>query len=454
MMDYKKFWDNRYRNNPELGSGLGSRGANLTYKQQILREIISKLNPLSVLDIGCGDGQVTGSLTLPGYLGLDISSVAIELNQDRYPDKEYINADFLEANLPPYELTICFDLTININTFKKYRSFMQQVVRMTKRWGIISGYQNPPRFKSPMTHYYEPLGKTLATLGVKYVKPLGKYRDIFILFFAKSGFEQLEEILNPPLISTILLNWNRLYLLKKTLDSYLKTISVPYELLIIDNNSSDGSQEYIERFCACNANISSILLSQNKGGEALNLGLARASGQFLHVSENDLIYQENWDKKALKTFAIFPELGQLSLFSPFPPCDLVGETCRFYTSLKRNNNIIYPTDINIGSSSIFRREIWEQGVRWQNADAGSYRFPNDTVFSRSVIKLGYLVAWNDQYLVINQGHLLQEFKNNLHYYIENYRSKHGNLNIFEKRLNKLGYRLHKIASGYRISDQE
>ena len=322
---------------------------------------------------------------------------------------------------------------------------------MTGRWGVISGYQNSPQFISRLTHYYEPISKTLAALGVEFVQSLGKYRDTSILFFAKRNSNQLVESFNTPQISTILLNWNRLYLLKKTVDSYLSTITVPYELIIIDNNSGDGSRQYIEKVCAENSNISSILLSRNQGGEALNQGLDRANGQLFHVSENDLIYKKDWVKRVIRTFNLFPELGQLSLFSPFPPHNLVGETCRFCTSLKRNNHLIYPTDLNVGSSSVFRRDIWDRGIRWQSVETDNYRFPNDTAFSQSVIKLGYLVAWNDQYLVINQGHLLQEFKNNLNYYIGNYRSKHGDLNTFQRRLNKLGYQLQKTASDYRIS---
>jgi glycosyltransferase involved in cell wall biosynthesis len=51
---------------------------------------------------------------------------------------------------------------------------------------------------------------------------------------------------NETLITTVILNWNRADLLKMTVESYLKTIEVPYELIIIDNGSTDDSRKIIK----------------------------------------------------------------------------------------------------------------------------------------------------------------------------------------------------------------
>ncbi|SDC82670.1 MULTISPECIES: glycosyltransferase family 2 protein [unclassified Candidatus Frackibacter] len=257
-----------------------------------------------------------------------------------------------------------------------------------------------------------------------------------------------------PQISTVLLSWNRYYLLKETIDSYLDTISVPFEMIIVDNGSDDGSQEFIKRICQEYSNCSSILLSENKGGAALNLGLQEAKADFLHVSENDLIYKPDWDQKMLKAFEKFPRLGQLSLYSPFPQKEL-GETCDVRSAYKiiRDDCAIYVTDINIGTSSMFRRSIWDRGVRWRNTKFGTYKFPHDSAFSKDVMKCGYLVAWNDEYLVINCGHQVDELRENLAYYIKNYKSKWRGFKKFKERLRRFGYRLERARnteSGYKI----
>lgn len=46
------------------------------------------------------------------------------------------------------------------------------------------------------------------------------------------------------MLSTIILNWNRAYLLHQCVDSYLETVAGDFELMIVDNASTDGSRDY------------------------------------------------------------------------------------------------------------------------------------------------------------------------------------------------------------------
>ena len=65
-------------------------------------------------------------------------------------------------------------------------------------------------------------------------------------------------------ISTIVLNWNRADLLKKTLESYARTIEMPFELFVIDNCSADGSQQAIQEFCRTHPFAAPIFLEKNE----------------------------------------------------------------------------------------------------------------------------------------------------------------------------------------------
>ena len=110
-------------------------------------------------------------------------------------------------------------------------------------------------------------------------------------------------------LSTVLLNWNREDLLKITLDSFIRTVSVPYELYVLDNASTDGSRVVIEEICKDNPRHHAVFLSENLGGEALNIGLKKCLGKFLHISENDIEYLPGWDKELLEKFIYFNDLG-------------------------------------------------------------------------------------------------------------------------------------------------
>lgn len=116
---------------------------------------------------------------------------------------------------------------------------------------------------------------------------------------------------NNIVISTVILNWNRSDLLKITVESYLKTVEVPYELIIVDNGSTDNSRKIIEELKAKHGNKINkiILLDKNIGGEAINLGLNEAKGKLLHISENDIEYLPGWSTKVVKLFQTFDKLG-------------------------------------------------------------------------------------------------------------------------------------------------
>ena len=228
-----------------------------------------------------------------------------------------------------------------------------------------------------------------------------------------------------PVLTTILLSYNREHLLRKTVNSYLSTISVPYKLIIVDNASKDGSKEFIKKTCNSNPHVERIFLSENIGGAAFEMGSNLSNSPFIHFTENDIEYLDGWDKELLEKFQVFSELGQLSVFSSYPQSEK-GEIWEIHpsTPLRRNGKTIYIADKNIASTCIVRAET-KRGVRWKTTRITheTYRFPSDYEFSMKIKENGYLVAWNDKYTVINLGHFIGEWKENLAYYIENYKAK-------------------------------
>ena len=182
--DNKVFWDLRYAEYPDLGSGIGSRGSSLIYKKQILKQMIDDLSPQSVLDIGCGDQFVTSDLPDDIYTGIDVSPVVTEQNRRRYPKRRYITGDFLSESLPQFDLTICFDVVIHLDNIESYRAFVNRFISCSSGHGIISGYEGPPGY-SDITFYHEPLSTTLKNGGARNLKRLGQYRDTVIWYFNK-----------------------------------------------------------------------------------------------------------------------------------------------------------------------------------------------------------------------------------------------------------------------------
>jgi GT2 family glycosyltransferase len=115
-------------------------------------------------------------------------------------------------------------------------------------------------------------------------------------------------------LSIIIVNWNVKSLLERCLVSILKTgTDVDYEIIVIDNASTDNSQEFLSKFKNENPK-SKIILNQK------NLGFAKAVNQGLGVAEAELILLLNPDTEVL------PEtLSKIVKFMhQYPRCGVLG----------------------------------------------------------------------------------------------------------------------------------
>jgi hypothetical protein len=234
-----------------------------------------------------------------------------------------------------------------------------------------------------------------------------------------------EQSTNGPLLSSIVLNWNRSDLLRITLESYVATVTVPYELFIIDNASSDDSRSVIEDFGARHPGVTRLLTTKNVGGSAFNYAIERSRGAYVHLSENDIEYLPGWWETAADLFSAFPDLGQLSLLGPVPTDAEVWEV-HPATLVSSNGRFLYRTEHNVGTTSILRREVFDAGVQVRGVvhpDDASIVFPADRALSVEVREAGYMVAWAPRYLVRNRGHEALELEARPDYYRQTYQSK-------------------------------
>jgi SAM-dependent methyltransferase len=157
------FWNWRYRNNPSLGSGFGSRGVPLKEKRRLLRDVVARAQPASVLDVGCGDGRATQGLRLPNYTGLDVSEEAVRLARAGRPEGSFHVATIADWT-GEAELTLCLDVLVHQSDADAYRRTVRAVLKATTRVLLVSGYEKAPSDEHPMFHFHEPLSITIENL--------------------------------------------------------------------------------------------------------------------------------------------------------------------------------------------------------------------------------------------------------------------------------------------------
>jgi 2-polyprenyl-3-methyl-5-hydroxy-6-metoxy-1,4-benzoquinol methylase len=156
------FWEWRYRGDPELGSGVGSRGQALSEKRDLLRAVIGLLQPASVLDVGCGDGEAMRGIPIARYTGIDVSQTAVERARLGRPEGEF-RVGTLSGNRADAELTLCLDVLIHQSAAQTYEDLIRTLCSGSGAI-LLSGLQRRPARTTAMVHFHEPLATTIKRL--------------------------------------------------------------------------------------------------------------------------------------------------------------------------------------------------------------------------------------------------------------------------------------------------
>lgn len=109
------------------------------------------------------------------------------------------------------------------------------------------------------------------------------------------------------LISVIVVNWNRCELLRQALGSLARQQQAHYEVIVVDNGSTDGSLAMIEREFP---EAKLIRNGVNRGFcAANNQGIAAAAGEYIALLNNDAEAEPHWLAALLAVFTDRPEVG-------------------------------------------------------------------------------------------------------------------------------------------------
>ncbi len=99
-----------------------------------------------------------------------------------------------------------------------------------------------------------------------------------------------------PKASLIILTYNNLDYTRQCLESiFSKTIYPNYEIVVVDNASTDGTSDYLQTVAASHSNVRLVLNKENRGFAAgNNQGVAASSGEYIAYLNNDIIVTPGW----------------------------------------------------------------------------------------------------------------------------------------------------------------
>jgi glycosyltransferase involved in cell wall biosynthesis len=170
-------------------------------------------------------------------------------------------------------------------------------------------------------------------------------------------------------LHTVFITYNRLELTKQAIASYLETVTVPYRIIVADNGSTDGTEEWLD-----STGLDLNLYGENLyPGMATNLAWAGFTGNdhtHLHRADNDFVFLPGWCEEVERMFED-ETIGQLGLRT--------GEEELWNTH-------------NVGGNCVIPRKLWDEGLRWDETPWPKIKTPGyteDSYFSPAVVKMGY-----------------------------------------------------------------
>ncbi|MEW5844078.1 MAG: glycosyltransferase [Bacteroidota bacterium] len=119
-----------------------------------------------------------------------------------------------------------------------------------------------------------------------------------------------------PKVSIITLTYNALNYTKEFIASLQKYTTGGYELIVIDNCSTDGTQSYLDGLGKKYENIKIILNNENMGfPAAVNQGILESRGEYIVVANNDIVFTDQWLEKMIESAASDKEIGMVGPIS-------------------------------------------------------------------------------------------------------------------------------------------
>jgi GT2 family glycosyltransferase len=220
-----------------------------------------------------------------------------------------------------------------------------------------------------------------------------------------------------PSVSIVVVNFNGRELLKQCLLTLSKTDYPNYEIVVVDNASTDGSLTEIKRSFGSDSHIKIVENTENVGhAEGCNIGAQMTKGQYLVFLDSDTEFNaENWLWELVKVMENDGSVGLAQaklVLAEDKRCldyvcvavDALGTWAATYGSkeeeLKENFEILAASS----GCCIVRREVFNQAGGF---DADYFIYDDDTDLSLRARLLGYRILFVPSALVIHRSGVLR-----------------------------------------------
>src|SRR5688572_27249140 len=167
------------------------------------------------------------------------------------------------------------------------------------------------------------------------------------------------------ILSVVVCTYNRADLLSRLLESFRTQAfeAQRYEIIVVDNNSTDNTSSVVREFCPSFSNLRYFLEPQQGLSHARNRGWRKARGQYVAFMDDDARASRDWVETALRCFGwIRPE--PLAIGGKILPAYDAPKPTWFHDDLELrsfgdNPRFLSSGESFSGSNMVFRRDVLE-----------------------------------------------------------------------------------------------
>jgi glycosyltransferase involved in cell wall biosynthesis len=193
---------------------------------------------------------------------------------------------------------------------------------------------------------------------------------------------------NMPKLSIQICTYNRANLITKAIDSVLSQTFQDFEILILDDASSDNTEEIIKPFLS-DSRIRYIKNSQNLGiTKNRNNGITLSSGEYIAVLDSDDYWIDNNKDYALvgTNMIIVDEANKELKKVCYPTKNFVIKKTLLIKNMFSHSSVMYRKNeiISLGSYDA-KISIWEDYDLWLRIGL-KYKFANLNIFATAYKK--------------------------------------------------------------------
>ncbi|MEM7815328.1 MAG: glycosyltransferase family 2 protein, partial [Candidatus Aenigmatarchaeota archaeon] len=175
-----------------------------------------------------------------------------------------------------------------------------------------------------------------------------------------------------PKVSVIILNWNGKQFLKDCLNAVFNQTYNDFEVVFVDNASSDGSADFVKQEFLCeikSGKLKIVINDRNYGfAEGNNIGVRNSSpdSEYIALLNNDTVVDPNWLEELVRILDEDKTVGAVCSLDTGPvgrleaidnPVGVLGHTAVYsYAGLERLTEP-FETLFPGGAATLYRRAL-------------------------------------------------------------------------------------------------